>query len=54
VLSPHPGRVRAELSADGLDHNSVGRPEFGILTDRIHTLLFGQTHHLHAQQDIRA
>jgi len=54
VLSPHPGRVRAELDADGLDHNSVGRPEFGILTKRIHTLLFGEAHQLHAQQEIRA
>jgi NitT/TauT family transport system ATP-binding protein len=54
VLSPHPGRVRAELDAEGLDHNSVGRPEFGILTKRIHGLLFGETHQLHAQQEIRA
>lgn len=54
VLSPHPGRVRAELDAEGLDHNSVGRPEFGILTKRIHTLLFGETHQLHAQQEVRA
>jgi NitT/TauT family transport system ATP-binding protein len=54
VLSPHPGRVRAELDAEGLDHNSVGRPEFGILTNRIHTLLFGETHQLQAQQEVRA
>lgn len=54
VLSPHPGRVRAELDAEGLDHNSVGRPEFGILTKRIHTLLFGEKHPLRAQQEIRA
>jgi NitT/TauT family transport system ATP-binding protein len=54
VLSPHPGRVRAELDAEGLDHNSVGRPEFGILTKRIPTLLFGEKHPLRAQQEIRA
>ena len=54
VLSPHPARVRSELDADGLDHNSVGTPEFGILTKRIHTLLFGEAHQLYAQQEIRA
>ena len=27
VLSPHPGRVRAELNAGGLDHNSIGKAE---------------------------
>ena len=42
VLSPHPGRVRAELDADGLDHNSIGKPEFGMLSNRIHGLLFGE------------
>jgi NitT/TauT family transport system ATP-binding protein len=41
VLSPHPGRVRAELNADGLDHNSIGNPEFGALSKRINYLLFG-------------
>src|SRR4029079_18897726 len=54
VLSPHPGRVRAEIGADRLDHNSLGRREFGILTNRIHTLLFGETHQLQAQQEVRA
>ncbi|HZP68687.1 MAG TPA: ABC transporter ATP-binding protein [Pseudolabrys sp.] len=44
VLSPHPGRVRAELDADGLDHGSVGKPEFGALSQRIHRLLFDQVH----------
>ena len=33
VLSPHPGRVRAELDSDGLDHNSIGKAEFGHLTN---------------------
>ena len=54
VLSPHPGRVRAELDANGLDHNSIGRPEFGVLSNRIHTLLFGEAHHLNARKEIRA
>jgi NitT/TauT family transport system ATP-binding protein len=51
VLSPHPGRVRAELDASGLDHNSIGRPEFGALSQRIHDLLFGNAHHA---QGVRA
>lgn len=54
VLSPHPGRVRAELDADELDHNSIGTPEFGVLSKRIHTLLFGEGHHLNAREEIRA
>jgi NitT/TauT family transport system ATP-binding protein len=41
VLSPHPGRVRAELNAENLDHNSIGNPEFGTLSRRINHLLFG-------------
>jgi NitT/TauT family transport system ATP-binding protein len=41
VLSSHPGRVRAEFNADGLDHNSIGKVEFGVLSKRIHDLLFG-------------
>ena len=41
VLSPHPGRVRAELNAEGLDHNSIGKPEFGTLSKQINYLLFG-------------
>jgi NitT/TauT family transport system ATP-binding protein len=42
VLSPHPGRVRGELDATELDHNSIGKPEFGTLSQRIHALLFGK------------
>jgi NitT/TauT family transport system ATP-binding protein len=42
VLSPHPGRVRAELDANGLDHNGIGKAEFGALSQRIHNLLFGE------------
>jgi NitT/TauT family transport system ATP-binding protein len=54
VLSPHPGRVRAELDAGDLDHNSVGKAEFGALSQRIHKLLFGDGHKHHAQEDTRA
>jgi NitT/TauT family transport system ATP-binding protein len=40
VLSPHPGRVRAELDTGDLDHNQMDRPEFGAMSKRIHNLLF--------------
>ena len=40
VLSPHPGRVRAELDASGLDYSTIDRPEFGAMSKRIHDLLF--------------
>ncbi len=41
VLSPHPGRVRAELDASALDFSNVDTPAFGAMSKRIHTLLFG-------------
>ena len=44
VLSPHPGRVRAELDAGKLDFSNVDQPEFGTMSKRIHTLLFGDEH----------
>jgi NitT/TauT family transport system ATP-binding protein len=40
VLSPHPGRVRAELDADTFNYTNVDGAEFGILSKRIHRLLF--------------
>ena len=40
ILSPHPGRVRAELDAESLRYGDVDSPEFGILSKRIHGLLF--------------
>jgi NitT/TauT family transport system ATP-binding protein len=43
VLSPHPGRVRAELDTDRLDYGAVDKPEFGAMTKRIHDLLFGES-----------
>ncbi|HEY6022894.1 MAG TPA: ABC transporter ATP-binding protein [Pseudolabrys sp.] len=54
VLSPHPGRVRAELDAASLDHNSIGQAEFGELSKRIHHLLFGDGHKHHAQKGATA
>jgi NitT/TauT family transport system ATP-binding protein len=41
VLSPHPGRVRAELNAGNIDYTNIDKPEFGALSKRIHKLLFG-------------
>jgi NitT/TauT family transport system ATP-binding protein len=41
VLSPHPGRVRAELDASTLNFNDADTPAFGAMSKRIHNLLFG-------------
>jgi len=41
VLSPHPGRVRAELDASALDFSNIDTPAFGAMSKRIHHLLFG-------------
>jgi len=41
VLSPHPGRVRAELDASALDFSNIDTPAFGAMSKRIHRLLFG-------------
>jgi NitT/TauT family transport system ATP-binding protein len=40
VLSPHPGRVRAELDADVFNYTNLDGAEFGTLSKRIHRLLF--------------
>jgi NitT/TauT family transport system ATP-binding protein len=40
VLSPHPGRVKAELNADHLGFDDIGTPAFETLHRRIHDLLF--------------
>jgi len=40
VLSPHPGRVKAELNADHLGFKDIGTPEFERLHRSIHDLLF--------------
>ena len=45
VLSPHPGRVRAELDASKLDFSNIDTPEFGAMSKRIHNLLFGDERH---------
>ena len=41
VLSPHPGRVRAELNCSKFDFGSETDPEFSELKTKIHTMLFG-------------
>lgn len=41
LLSPHPGRVRAELNSHQFSLASAGSHEFQAATQRIHALLFG-------------
>jgi NitT/TauT family transport system ATP-binding protein len=43
ILSPHPGRVRAELDAARFGAADIGSPGFGALSQRIHALLFDVT-----------
>lgn len=47
LLSPHPGRVRAELNSHQFDPSSLGSAAFQAQAQRIHSLLFddseGQT-----------
>jgi sulfonate transport system ATP-binding protein len=40
VMSPHPGRVKAELNAHNLNFSDLGTPAFEELHKRIHNLLF--------------
>jgi NitT/TauT family transport system ATP-binding protein len=42
LLSPHPGRVRAEINGHKWDMNSHGGQDFQAATQRIHRLLFEQ------------
>ncbi|WP_323118168.1 ABC transporter ATP-binding protein [Burkholderia alba] len=43
LLSPHPGRVRAELNSHHFNEDSVGRADFQRAAERIHRLLFDDT-----------
>lgn len=45
LLSPHPGRVRAELNSHQYGLHSAGSEEFQAATQRIHGLLFGDESH---------
>jgi NitT/TauT family transport system ATP-binding protein len=47
VLSPHPGRVRAELNADQFGFHDVEAPGFGALSKRIHDMLFSERQGAH-------
>jgi NitT/TauT family transport system ATP-binding protein len=40
ILSPHPGRVRAELDASRFGFEDIGSVAFGAFSRRIHDLLF--------------
>ena len=42
VLSPHPGRVKAELNAHQFTHTEQGSAEFMALHRRIHNMLFAE------------
>jgi NitT/TauT family transport system ATP-binding protein len=48
VLSPHPGRVRAELDASRGGSQTIGTPEFAALHQRIHNMLFAEASAEHA------
>jgi NitT/TauT family transport system ATP-binding protein len=43
ILSPHPGRVRAELNSHQFTHANADVPEFGALSKKINSLLFDNT-----------
>ncbi|HEY2020571.1 ABC transporter ATP-binding protein [Paraburkholderia sp.] len=43
LLSPHPGRVRAELNSHQYSQDSFGRADFQRSVARIHQLLFEET-----------
>ena len=42
LLSPHPGRVRAELNCDHFEHADQGGDAFTTLQRRIHSMLFDE------------
>jgi NitT/TauT family transport system ATP-binding protein len=45
VLSPHPGRVKAELNAHQFGHDQQDGAQFMALSRRIHSMLFEEAHH---------
>ena len=44
LLSPHPGRMRAEINSHGFTLDSLGSTEIQRTAQRIHTLLFEEEH----------
>jgi NitT/TauT family transport system ATP-binding protein len=55
VLSPHPGRVRAELDTDRFNFETIDQNDFGAMSKRIEGLLFeGDNRTLIAAEDVPA
>lgn len=50
LLSPHPGRMRAEINSHDWDLQSGGSPEFQAAVNRIHALLFEDQPHREATE----
>lgn len=46
ILSPHPGRVRAELNAHEFTHANIDQPAFGALSKKISGFLFEHETHI--------
>ena len=44
LLSPHPGRMRAEINSHGFTQASLGGTEFQATAQRIHDMLFEEEH----------
>ena len=44
LLSPHPGRMRAEINSHGFTLDSLGGTEFQQTARRIHDMLFDEAH----------
>ena len=52
LLSPHPGRVRAEINSHQYNLHSLGGLEFQASARRIHRLLFDEAETLHTEQTL--
>jgi NitT/TauT family transport system ATP-binding protein len=50
LLSPHPGRVRAEINSHQFELHSAGGAEFQAAASRIHHLLFGEGGGAHVEE----
>ena len=54
LLSPHPGRMRAEINSHGFTLESQGGAEFQAAAQRIHRLLFEEAPHDEVRQEVVA
>ncbi|MES2260455.1 MAG: ABC transporter ATP-binding protein [Pseudomonadota bacterium] len=54
LLSPHPGRVRAEINSHQFGLHSTGSAEFQAAASRIHGLLFDEAADVPAAADVAA